>query len=243
LDDLETAAAQAPLAGKIRSFAAWAGAGRRLTRTGKITLADARHLVELPETGDTIDPKIGDRVFRTTSSAELGGLTRIAEGAKPARLVRVTGNRLAQAKKNAAGPAGRPAWCWRWSRHTHARQVTVPAGSLPAVAGRGRVRRHRRRAADRPYDPAAAGAAGGSAGNRQRDDRGPVPSRHAYRAAAGHAAAHRRDGSRYRHDRAGRYRGRHARQEGRDSRAHPARQVRVRGGCAACRSQGSRSSR
>lgn len=102
MDDLETAAAQAPLAGKIRSFATWAGAGRKLTQTGKITLSDARHLVGLLQTGDTIDPQIGDRVFRTTSSTELGGLTRIAEWAKGARLVRVTGNRLAQVKKNAA---------------------------------------------------------------------------------------------------------------------------------------------
>ena len=46
--------------------------GRKLTQTGKIGLAYARHLVVLPGTGDTIDPAIGDRVFRTTSSAELG---------------------------------------------------------------------------------------------------------------------------------------------------------------------------
>jgi hypothetical protein len=102
VDDLETAAAQAPLAGKIRSFAAWAGAGRKLTQTGKITLSDARHLVDLLQTGDTIDPVIGDRVFRTTSSTDLGGLTRIAEWAKVARLVRVSGNRLVPVKKNAA---------------------------------------------------------------------------------------------------------------------------------------------
>jgi hypothetical protein len=102
VDDLETAAAQAPLARKIRSFAVWAGAGRKLTQTGKITLSDARHLVELLQTGDTIDPAIGDRVFKTTSSTELGGLTRIAEWAKGARLIRVTGNRLVPVKKNAA---------------------------------------------------------------------------------------------------------------------------------------------
>jgi pRiA4b ORF-3-like protein len=89
---------------QIRSFVAWVGAGRKLTQTGKIGLADARRLVELLGTGDTIDPKIGDRVFRTTSSAELGHLTRIAEWAKAARLVRVTGSRLVPVKKNAALP-------------------------------------------------------------------------------------------------------------------------------------------
>jgi hypothetical protein len=63
--------------------------------------------VVLLGTGDTIDPAIGDRVFRTTSSAELGYLTRIVEWAKAARLVRVTGSRLVPVKKNAALP-GRP---------------------------------------------------------------------------------------------------------------------------------------
>ena len=58
-------------------------------------------------TGDTIDPKIGDRVFRTKSSEELAYLTRVVEWAKAARLVRVTGARLVPVKKNAA-LAGEP---------------------------------------------------------------------------------------------------------------------------------------
>jgi hypothetical protein len=48
-----------------------------------------------------IDPTIGDRVFRTTSSQELLHLTLIAEWAS-SRLVRKTGNRLVPVKKNAA---------------------------------------------------------------------------------------------------------------------------------------------
>jgi hypothetical protein len=55
-----------------------------------MTLADARALVSLLETGDEIDPKIGDRVFKTTTSAELPELTTIIEWAKAARLVRVS---------------------------------------------------------------------------------------------------------------------------------------------------------
>ena len=102
MNDLEAVAEQAALIGQIRSLVAWVGQGRKLTQTGKITLADARHLVELLGTGDSIDPAIGDRVFKTTSSTELGYLTRIAEWAKAARLVRVTGNRLVPVKKNAA---------------------------------------------------------------------------------------------------------------------------------------------
>src|SRR6266568_8815618 len=104
MNDLEVAAEHAVLTGQIRSLVAWVGSGRKLTQTGRIGLADARHLVELLGTGDTIDPKIGDRVFKTKSSEELAHLTRIVEWAKAARLVRVTGTRLVPVKKNAALP-------------------------------------------------------------------------------------------------------------------------------------------
>lgn len=102
MNDLEAAAGHVVLTGQIRSFTAWVGAGRKLTQTGRIGLADARHLVELLGTGDKIDPKIGDRVFKTKSSEELGHLTRIVEWAKAARLVRVSGTRLVPVKKNAS---------------------------------------------------------------------------------------------------------------------------------------------
>ena len=102
MNDLEASAEQAVMVRQIRSLVAWVGDGRRLTQTGKITLADARHLVELLGTGDTIDPRIGDRLFKTTSSAELSYLTRAVEWAKAARLVRMVSNRLVQVKKNAA---------------------------------------------------------------------------------------------------------------------------------------------
>ena len=101
MDDVEAAAGQAQLTGQIRSFMTWLGEGRKLTQTGRIGLADARHLVVLLGTGDTIDPAIGDRVFKTKSSEELTSLTRIVEWMKAARLVRVTGTRLVPVKKNA----------------------------------------------------------------------------------------------------------------------------------------------
>jgi hypothetical protein len=99
---LTAAAGQAELVGQIREFLSWLGDGRKLTQTGRIGLADARYLVDLLGTGDTIDPKVGDRVFKTTSSEELGGLTRIVEWAKAARLIRVTGTKLVPVRKNAA---------------------------------------------------------------------------------------------------------------------------------------------
>ncbi len=99
---LEAAAEKAELTGKIRAFLSWVGPGRKLTATGRIGLADARRLVELLGTGDTIDPEIGGRVFTTKSSEELAYLTRIVGWAKAARLVRVTGTKLVPVKKNAA---------------------------------------------------------------------------------------------------------------------------------------------
>ena len=104
MNDLEAAAEHALLTAQIRSFVAWVGSGRKLTQTGRIGLADARHLVELFGTGDTIDPKIGDRVFKTKSSEELAYLIRIVDWAKAARLVRVSGTRLVPVKKNATLP-------------------------------------------------------------------------------------------------------------------------------------------
>ncbi len=104
MNDLEVAAEHAVLTGQIRSLVAWVGSGRKLTQTGRIGLVDARHLVALLGTGDTIDPKIGDRVFKTKSSEELAHLTRIVEWAKAARLVRVGGTRLVPVKKNATLP-------------------------------------------------------------------------------------------------------------------------------------------
>jgi hypothetical protein len=89
------------LTGQIRSFMTWLGEGRKLTQTGRIGLADARHLVEILGTGDQIDPEICGRVFKTKSSQDLPYLTRIVEWTKAARLVRVTGTRLVPVKKSA----------------------------------------------------------------------------------------------------------------------------------------------
>ena len=106
-DELAAAAEQAKLTGQVRGFLSWLGDGRKLTQRGRIGLADARHLVGLLGTGDVIDEKVGDRVFKTKSSEELGGLTLIVEWAKAARLARVTGARLVPVRKNAALP-GKP---------------------------------------------------------------------------------------------------------------------------------------
>ncbi len=107
MTDLEADADKAELTGKIRLFLTWLGEGRKLTQTGRIGLADARYLVEFLGTGDQIDPEIGGRVFKTKSSEELAYLTKIAEWAKAARIVRVTGTKLVPVRKN-AGLADKP---------------------------------------------------------------------------------------------------------------------------------------
>lgn len=87
---------------QVRAFVSWVGAGRKLTQTGRITMTDARVLVESLDTGDRLDPAIGDRVYRTNSSQDLYNLTLVVEWAKAARLVRRTGTKLVPVKKNAA---------------------------------------------------------------------------------------------------------------------------------------------
>src|SRR3954471_15022104 len=93
--------AKSDLVGQVCAFVHWVGVGRKLTQTGRITLADARTLVDVLGTDDVIDPTIGGRLFRTKSSQELFHLTLIVEWAKSARLVRKTGDRLVPVKKNA----------------------------------------------------------------------------------------------------------------------------------------------
>jgi len=75
----DAAAAESTVVRQVIEFVEWVGAGRKLTATGALTLADARILVDRLGTGDVIDPAIGDQVFRTKSSAELPSLSLIVE--------------------------------------------------------------------------------------------------------------------------------------------------------------------
>lgn len=110
-DDAEVAAskAEAPILAMFEAFAGYVGDGRKLTQTGRLTLADARGLVDLLKTGDVMDEKIGDRTFRTTSSAELPRLRHIFAWARKAGVVRVAHGRVIATKKGvdiARNPAG-----------------------------------------------------------------------------------------------------------------------------------------
>jgi hypothetical protein len=99
--ELASVAERTPLVGRLRALVDWVGDGRALTTKGNIKLGDARELVTLLGTGDTIDPRIGEQVFRTKSSAELPGLSLLIELAKKIRVVRVVKNRLIRIAKAA----------------------------------------------------------------------------------------------------------------------------------------------
>lgn len=103
-DDAEVAAsrAAAPILAKFAALAEFTAAGRKLTQKGNFTLADARALVELLDTGDVMDPMFGTRTFRTTSAAELGGLHHIFRWARKAGVVRVAHGRVHATKKGLA---------------------------------------------------------------------------------------------------------------------------------------------
>jgi hypothetical protein len=98
-----------PMLRRLCAFTSWVGSGRALTQTGRVKLADARELVTLLGTGDDFDPMNGR--FRTTSSAELPGLSLIVAWATACGLVRVNRGRLVAVRRNAS-LRDRPAELW-----------------------------------------------------------------------------------------------------------------------------------
>lgn len=93
--DRRASASAAPVLDRFERLRGFFGTkGRKLTQKGNVTLADARALVEMLETGDVMDPVIGDRQFRTTSSAELPGLHLYVEWAIAAGAIRRHSGRL-----------------------------------------------------------------------------------------------------------------------------------------------------
>ena len=101
--DVEAAAAAAPLLAKLDALRDYLGSdGKQLTDKGNLRLADGRALVELLDTGDEMDPQIGDKIFRTSSTANLPRLNFILDLAKEAGAVRVHQRRLVPVKAWAA---------------------------------------------------------------------------------------------------------------------------------------------
>ncbi len=101
LDDGYGDAAVSQWTTRVVAFTRWVGPGRRVTQTGRLTLAQARELVPALDTADVIDPVVHGQVHRTTSSEELPDLNTTCAWAKAARLVRATSGKLVVVRKNA----------------------------------------------------------------------------------------------------------------------------------------------
>ena len=98
--DVEAAAARAELPSKVQALRDYLGdTGKVLTATGNLKLADGRALVELLDTGDEIDPKIGEKTFKTQSTAELRRLAYLVELALESGAVRRVNKRLVPVKR------------------------------------------------------------------------------------------------------------------------------------------------
>jgi hypothetical protein len=98
-DAVRASAAAAPILEKFQVLADYVGQGRRLTQKGHLSLADARALVSLLDTGDVMDPAFGDRTFRTVSSKELPGLSQVFAWAKKAGMVRTVHGKVVATKQ------------------------------------------------------------------------------------------------------------------------------------------------
>lgn len=104
--DVAAAAADAPMLAKFESLREYLGAGgKQLTDKGNLKRVDGRALVDLLDTGDDMDPQIGDKTFRTTSTANLPRLNLIVDLARGAGAVRVHQRRLVPVKGWAAHTA------------------------------------------------------------------------------------------------------------------------------------------
>jgi hypothetical protein len=86
---VQASAAAAPTLTTFARLAEYIGAGKALTQTGNLRLVDAKALVDVLETGDTIDPTYGGMSYKTRSAEKLPRLDTIYLWAKAARAVRV----------------------------------------------------------------------------------------------------------------------------------------------------------
>ncbi len=100
--ELEPLAKVSTALARLTAFAESVGDGRKLTQTGRLTLADAKDLVVRLGTGDTIDERIGEHIFTTRSSVELPVLDHTFRWARAAGFVKVRHRRVSATRRGAA---------------------------------------------------------------------------------------------------------------------------------------------
>ncbi|MGH8907246.1 MAG: hypothetical protein ACRD0K_12145 [Egibacteraceae bacterium] len=87
-DDLAAQALATPVMRQLAGFLAWIGDGWALTQKGNLRLADGKELVGLLGTGDRFDEAIGERTYKTVSTADLPGVDLAYRLSLKARLAR-----------------------------------------------------------------------------------------------------------------------------------------------------------
>jgi len=86
----------------VTTLTRWAGTGRGLTQTGQLTTADARHLIGLLDTGDEIDPVIGNRCTAPAAARSCPASPLCWPGLKPPGYFEWCAAGLVPVKKNRA---------------------------------------------------------------------------------------------------------------------------------------------
>lgn len=98
---LTAAAERVELLARLRMFTGWAGAGRKLTSTGNLTMAAGSELIDLLGTGDRLDERTGDRVFKIRSTVELPGVDFPFRVARHAGFVKVRKGTVSATRRGA----------------------------------------------------------------------------------------------------------------------------------------------
>ncbi|MCZ7533868.1 MAG: hypothetical protein M5U23_10795 [Acidimicrobiia bacterium] len=94
IDELESTARNTVAYTQLQRLVDYVGDGKPLTDRGNLKLVDGKALVDLLETADRFDEKIGDRVFKTRSSADLAGVDLIFQMALEAKILTRKGKKL-----------------------------------------------------------------------------------------------------------------------------------------------------
>lgn len=88
-EELQAIAAGTVLVRRLIALVAFVGEGRAVTDRENLKLADGKELVTVLGTNDRFDEQIGDRVFKTVSSEDLGGVDLIYRVALASRLLEI----------------------------------------------------------------------------------------------------------------------------------------------------------
>lgn len=128
-EDVIASAERAAVLARFEVLTDFYGDGRKLTQTGRPTLADAKELVSLLGTRDRIDPTIGARTFKTTSAADLPELSFMIRWALEAGALRKEHGKLKATK--AWEKLGRNP-LQRWMKAADALQTLGPLAAFHA---------------------------------------------------------------------------------------------------------------